>query len=199
MIPSRNVSIAWYRKVFGFGPSLTDILDGVFDVSICKHLQQCKSSDLPKELLGMEERQVIRSYKFGLCYLAPGQSTENEMFAYRSENASAAFNAFLGFMGEKIELKGWKGYRAGLDVNENQTGTHSVYTKWQGYEVMFHVSTLLPFNASDKQQLERKRHVGNDIVIIVFQDSDKPFQMSTLTSKQNHVVAFISPQGDGYK
>jgi hypothetical protein len=25
----------------------------------------------------------------------------------------------------------------------------------------FHVSTMLPFNEQDKQQLERKRHIGN--------------------------------------
>lgn len=63
-----------------------------------------------------EERQVIRSYKFGLCYLAKGQSTEEEMFANQAENSSAKFQQFLSFIGEKIELKGWKGYRAGLNV-----------------------------------------------------------------------------------
>ncbi len=33
---------------------------------------------------------------------------------------------------------------------------------------MFHVSTLLPLHESDVQKLERKRHIGNDIVIVVF-------------------------------
>ncbi|CAK5057246.1 unnamed protein product [Meloidogyne enterolobii] len=31
---------------------------------------------------------------------------------------------------------------------------------------MFHVSTLLPYTAGDTQQLQRKRHIGNDIVAI---------------------------------
>jgi RAP1 GTPase activating protein 1 len=115
------------------------------------------------------------------------------------DEASAAFNQFLTFLGERIELKGWKGYKAGLDVNDGQTGTHSYYTKWQGYEIMFHVAPLLPFNANDKQQLERKRHIGNDIVVIIFQDSDIPFQFSTISSKQNHVFAFVKPQEDSYK
>lgn len=105
----------------------------------------------------------------------------------------------MAFLGEKIDLKGWKGYRAGLDVNEGQTGKHSYYTKWQGYEVMFHVAPLLPFSNADKQQLERKRHVGNDIVVIVFQDSDVPFKFSSISSKQNHVFAFVKPKGDGYQ
>jgi RAP1 GTPase activating protein 1 len=65
------------------------------------------------------------------------------------------------------------------------TGTTSVYTTHVGYEIMFHVSTLLPYNAKDKQQLERKRHLGNDVVVIVFKDSDEPFAPNTVKSEFN--------------
>jgi len=34
-----------------------------------------------------------------------------------SEGHSKAYKEFLNFIGEHIELKNWKGYRAGLDVN----------------------------------------------------------------------------------
>ena len=40
---------------------------------------------------------------------------------------------------------------------------------------MFHVSTLLPYTIGDAQQLQRKRHIGNDIVAIVFQEQNTPF------------------------
>lgn len=50
------------------------------------------------------------------------------------------------------------------------TGKYSVYTIYEGHEVMFHVSTLLPFSRDNRQQVERKRHIGNDIVNIVFID-----------------------------
>ncbi len=46
---------------------------------------------------------------------------------------------------------------------DNTTGTHSVYTRFLGIEIMFHVSTLLPYFEKDKQQVERKRHIGNDV------------------------------------
>jgi hypothetical protein len=29
---------------------------------------------------------------------------------------------------------------------------------------MFHVSTMLPFTPNNRQQLSRKRHIGNDMV-----------------------------------
>ncbi len=33
------------------------------------------------------------------------------------------------------------------------TGTESYYTEYAGNEIMFHVSTMLPFVASDAQQV----------------------------------------------
>jgi len=69
-------------------------------------------------------------------------------------------------------LKDWKGYRAGLDVTSNilynlrnrfnkkkffldgNTGTHSIYTEYLGHEIMFHVSTLLPFSTTNSQQVK---------------------------------------------
>jgi RAP1 GTPase activating protein 1 len=73
----------------------------------------------------MEERQVIRSYKFGLEYCAPGQTTEAQCLHNTHglnvdnniESTSAEYKNFLAFLGETINLAGWKGYRAGLDVS----------------------------------------------------------------------------------
>ena len=36
---------------------------------------------------------------------------------------------------------------------------------------MFHVSTLLPYTPGCDQQVGRKRHIGNDLVVILFQVS----------------------------
>lgn len=52
------------------------------------------------------------------------------------------------------------------------TGLYSVYTNWRGIEIMFHVSTLLPYERHDPQKLQRKRHIGNDIVCVVFLEAD---------------------------
>jgi RAP1 GTPase activating protein 1 len=81
----------------------------------------------------------------------------------------------------------------------NNTGTHSVYTKWQGYEIMFHVATLLPFKASDNQQLEKKRHIGNDLVIIIFHEGKQPFDMASIPSQQNHMAVIVTPEPNGYR
>ena len=44
-------------------------------------------------------------------------------------------------------------YRGGLDTCHDQTGEKSIYTEFKGQEIMFHVSTLLPYDASDRQQV----------------------------------------------
>ncbi|KAJ3090340.1 hypothetical protein HK100_007475 [Physocladia obscura] len=191
------------------GPKVENLMSAFSSGIPARALALVKSPGLPNELLAMEERQVIRSYKFGVGYCKARQVTEADMMSNRhvlkvndlmADDASPAFKSFLSFLGETIELRGWKGYRAGLDVSgTNQTGTHAIYTKWQGYEVMFHVSTLLPYNEKDKQQLERKRHLGNDIVVIIFQDTDDQFQLSSISSHQNHILAFVKPEGDGFK
>lgn len=43
---------------------------------------------------------------------------------------------------------------------------------------MFHVSTMLPFTPNDEQQIQRKRHIGNDLVSLVFIDM-KDQELST--------------------
>ncbi|KAJ8969540.1 hypothetical protein NQ314_001692 [Rhamnusium bicolor] len=58
--------------------------------------------------------------------------------------------------------------------SSDMTGKYSVYTIYEGHEIMFHVSTLLPYSRDNRQQVERKRHIGNDIVNIVFIDADDP-------------------------
>jgi len=50
------------------------------------------------------------------------------------------------------------------------TGEYSIYTKFQDIEIMFHVATYIPFTLEDRQQVERKRHLGNDIVVLIFRD-----------------------------
>jgi len=39
---------------------------------------------------------------------------------------------------------------------------------WYSPQVMFHVSTYLPYDAFDPQQIPRKKYIGNDLVTIVF-------------------------------
>lgn len=44
---------------------------------------------------------------------------------------------------------------------------------------MFHVSTLLPQDLKNEQQVTKKRFIGNDIVVIIFKEEGAPIITKT--------------------
>jgi len=73
------------------------------------------------------------------------------------------------------------------------TGLYSVYTHWRNIEIMFHVSTLLPYEKHDPQKLQRKRHIGNDIVCVVFLEADNTrFSPACIKSHFLHTFILVS-------
>ncbi|XP_018614801.1 GTPase-activating Rap/Ran-GAP domain-like protein 3 isoform X6 [Scleropages formosus] len=148
--------------------------------------------DIQKDLLVLEEQEGSVNFKFGVLYAMDGQLTDDEMFS--NEKGSENFEKFLNLLGDKITLQGWTGYRGGLDTKNDTTGLESIYTVYQGHELMFHVSTMLPYSKENKQQVERKRHIGNDIVTIVFQEGDdasSSFKPSMIRSHFTHIFALV--------
>ncbi|XP_030317256.1 GTPase-activating Rap/Ran-GAP domain-like protein 3 [Calypte anna] len=158
--------------------------------------------EIQKDLLVLEEQEGSVNFKFGVLYAKDGQLTDDEMFS--NETGSESFQRFLHLLGDTISLKGWTGYRGGLDIKNDTTGTSSIYTVFQGHEIMFHVSTMLPYSRENKQQVERKRHIGNDIVTIVFQEGEESspaFKPSMIRSHFTHIFALVryNKQNDSYR
>ncbi|XP_067360643.1 rap1 GTPase-activating protein 1 isoform X3 [Channa argus] len=140
-------------------------------------------------IVTFDEHVISNNFKFGVIYQKFGQTSEEELFGNMEE--SPAFVDFLEFLGQKIELYDFKGFRGGLDVSHGQTGTESVYTSFHNKEIMFHVSTKLPYTEGDSQQLQRKRHIGNDIVAIVFQEENTPFVPDMIQSNFLHAYVVV--------
>lgn len=174
-----------------------------------------QNEQIEDQLLKLDEQGLTNHYKVGIMYCKAEQSTEEEM--YNNEEAGPAFDEFLETIGKKVRLQGFNKYKAGLDnkckfvysfrfcfcfkynFNTNRytfvadsTGLWSVYAQHQEREVMFHVSTMLPFTPNNKQQLLRKRHIGNDIVTIVFQEPGAyPFTPKGIRSQFQHVFVVV--------
>ncbi|XP_053240514.1 signal-induced proliferation-associated 1-like protein 1 isoform X4 [Podarcis raffonei] len=143
-----------------------------------------------EQLMKLDEQGLSYQLKVGIMYCKSGQSTEEEM--YNNESAGPAFEEFLQLLGERVRLKGFEKYRAQLDTKTDSTGTHSLYTTYKDYEIMFHVSTMLPYTPNNKQQLLRKRHIGNDIVTIVFQEPGaESFSPKNIRSHFQHVFVIV--------
>ncbi|TMW51106.1 hypothetical protein DOY81_003806 [Sarcophaga bullata] len=177
------------------------------DASTMKNPKEIFAADIQKDLLLLEEQEGSVNFKFGVVYMKPGQSCDDEMLS--NQEASQDFEEFLDVLGERVRLKGWDRFRGGLDVKGDMTGKYSVYTLYEGHEIMFHVSTLLPFSKDNRQQVERKRHIGNDIVNIVFIDQSASENIDTvlptmfdptwIKSQFTHIFAVVTKTQQTYR
>ncbi|XP_060791152.1 rap1 GTPase-activating protein 2b isoform X3 [Neoarius graeffei] len=146
-------------------------------------------------ILNYDEHELNNTFKFGVIYQKFGQTSEEELFGNNEE--TPAFTEFLQVLGDCVELQDFKGFRGGLDVRNGQTGSQSVYTVFKGQELMFHVLTKLPFIEGDMQQVQRKRHIGNDIVATVFQEEATPFVPDMIASNFLHAYILVQVENPG--
>uniref|UniRef100_A0A674A757 Signal-induced proliferation-associated 1 like 2 n=1 Tax=Salmo trutta TaxID=8032 RepID=A0A674A757_SALTR len=173
------------------GLPLKEVLEYVVPELNIQCLRLATSSPkVPEQLLKLDQQGLSFQHKVGIMYCQAGQSTEEEM--YNNENASPALEEFMELLGQRVRLKGFTKYRAQLDNKTDSTGTHSLYTTYKDYELMFHVSTLLPYTPNNRQQLLRKRHIGNDIVTVIFQEPGAlPFTPKNIRSHFQHVFIIV--------
>ncbi len=87
---------------------------------------------MAKELSALEMNQIGNNYKWGVLYMKFQGQTEDQMYANGEQiisfffdilfivQTSTAFEEFLGFLGEKVTLKGFQGFRGGLDIKSNK-------------------------------------------------------------------------------
>ncbi|KAG8186607.1 hypothetical protein JTE90_019929 [Oedothorax gibbosus] len=127
-------------------------------------------SSTPDELIKLDQVFIKTELKVGVVLIKEGQSSEEQIL--NNVSHTPLFDEFLSVLGERIRLKGFDKYKGGLDSVHDLTGTESVYTSWRGIEVIFHVSTMLPHEEHDPQKLQKKRHIGNDIVCVAFLEAD---------------------------
>ncbi|XP_031641808.1 rap1 GTPase-activating protein 2 isoform X3 [Oncorhynchus kisutch] len=143
----------------------------------------------PDLITAFDEHRVSPNFKFGVLYQREGQLTEEDILCNNEE--SEEFQEFLSILGATVALQGFTGFRGGLDVYHGQTGNDAVFTSFHGREIMFHVSTKLPFTEGDTQQLQRKRHIGNDIVAVVYQEGHTPFLSDVIGSHFLHCFLVV--------
>ncbi|XP_073790313.1 rap1 GTPase-activating protein 2b isoform X4 [Danio rerio] len=146
-------------------------------------------------IVNYDEHELNNTFKFGVIYQKFGQTSEEELFGNSEE--TPAFTEFLRVLGDCVQLQDFKGFRGGLDVSHGQTGSQSVYTVFKGQELMFHISTKLPYIEGDTQQLQRKRHIGNDIVAAVFQEEATPFVPDMIASNFLHAYILVQVENSG--
>lgn len=114
-------------------------------------------------------------------------------------SGSARYTEFLKSLGRLLCLEDCPRdvvYLGGLD----QAGTDGCFAYF--YEdditqVVFHVATLMPNHPGDLQCNNKKLHIGNDFVTIVYNNSSHPYAFGTIKGQFNFAEVVIQPLPGG--
>ncbi|XP_062444519.1 tuberin isoform X6 [Rhea pennata] len=134
------------------------------------------------------------THKIAVLYVGEGQNN-NEIAILSNEHGSYRYTEFLTGLGKLIELKDCqpdKIYLGGLDV----CGEDGQFTYCWHDDIMqaiFHIATLMPTKDLDKYRCDKKRHLGNDFVSIIYNDSGEEFKLGTIKGQFNFVHVIITP------
>lgn len=164
----------------------------VHNQSRLKLLEQGPKVD--RSLKHLDQAPTRETMKIGVLYVGRKQRTQQEIL--QNDRGSRAYEQFLDQLGWEVDLTTHKGFLGGLDSNPKSlsNGRKTLYYATSHSEVVFHVVSRMPTKEGDMQQIDKKRHVGNDYVHIVWSENDShEYDPSTITSHFNDVQVVIYP------
>ena len=150
--------------------------------------------DFTKRALSSFDRtDTVDGHKSGVIYIGYEQSEESAILA--NTCGTRAYEEFLAGLGTSVQLQGAKFNPQGLDRESNIDGTHTYAWRDRVTEIVFHVATMMPTDLeNDPHSNNKKRHIGNDRVKIIYNNSGQAFKFDTFPSDFNNVNIVISPE-----
>ena len=150
------------------------------------------------EVLDFISSSVINR-KFGVIYIPKECSLHSEEILSSTPSSTKYLN-FIKKLGVCIRLKDYAGFNGGLDTSQDLDGKFTVSRNSETQQIIFHVATMMPnIFSNDKFMVNnKKRHLGNDNVHIVFNESETPYDPNTLSGEFNFVQIEINPLGKSY-
>nr|CAG8641283.1 3604_t:CDS:2 [Entrophospora candida] len=146
-----------------------------------------------RTLTVLDNIPVVDFHKIGVLYVGKNQNKETEILS--NIHGSQDYTKFLSSLGTLIKLKDCKNvYTGGLDTKYDTDGDYAYYWQDDITQVIFHCATLMPTNMIDDPQCNlKKRHIGNNYVTIVYNDSGDTYAFDTLPGHFNLINIVISP------
>jgi len=83
-------------------------------------------------------------------------------------------------------------YLGGLD-RSGTDGQCAYFYQDEIMQVIFHVATLMPTNPEDPHCSNKKLHIGNDFVTVIYNDSSQPYPFGTIKGHFNFVEVVVDP------
>eukprot|EP01133_Synstelium_polycarpum_P016306 gene16306-19394_t len=168
---------------------------GLLDMTRAPALGQLDSTlKLGRALQQLDITPSREILKIGVIYVGEGQDDQRDIL--HNDAGSPLYESFVDGLGWPVDLRTHQGYLGGLDKKKS-TGTHAPYYANTTLETIFHNITSMPTNLSDPQQIHKKRHVGNDIVNVIWSEHINDYSPTTITSQFNDAHIVVYPLSNG--
>ncbi|RXM27679.1 Tuberin [Acipenser ruthenus] len=169
-----------------------------------------KSQLMDRTVKVLDQMPPYDTHKIGVVYVGEGQ-INNEVAILSNEYGSYRYAQFLTGLGKLIHLKDCDPdqiFLGGLDqygddgeftycwhddIMQGKDGELTYCWHDDIMQAIFHIATLMPNRESDKGCCNKKRHIGNDFVIIVYSDAGEEYKLGTIKGQFNFVEVIIKP------
>ncbi|CAG5135505.1 unnamed protein product, partial [Candidula unifasciata] len=132
------------------------------------------------------------THKIGVLYMGKGQASD-EKTLLSNEYGSPRYTEFIQSLGQMIsidEAEKEKMYLGGLNSCD---GKFTIAWQDESLRMIFHVATLMPNLPGDTRFNNKKSHIGNDFVTVVYNDSTEDYKSGTISGQFNFVSIVIRP------
>ncbi|KAJ1569682.1 Tuberous sclerosis 2-like protein [Nowakowskiella sp. JEL0078] len=141
----------------------------------------------------LDRTPIVDLHKVGLVYVGPHQCHESDILG--NTHGSRTYNMFLHSLGHHVRLKNCRHVNTGgLDTTDNLDGEFALYYWHDDFsQLIFHTTTLMPTSSVDAAQTAKKRHIGNNYVLVVWNESGNDVAFDTFPGQFNVAHVVITP------
>ncbi|MDP2436547.1 MAG: GTPase-activating protein, partial [archaeon] len=158
------------------------------------------SEPLEKRIIELETFQAYNmnrtttNFKLGVLYADDTTVDESSLFM-KDPSDDEDYAEFLSFLGDKVPIDTPDVYTGGLSSADSAHILHSIHATRPDVQIMYHVNSwILPQPTAQDTIFRRKRHIGNDSIVIVFNKSNSPFDPSIIKSQYIQCYFVIEKQ-----
>uniref|UniRef100_A0A8C4WWL8 Tuberin n=1 Tax=Eptatretus burgeri TaxID=7764 RepID=A0A8C4WWL8_EPTBU len=153
-----------------------------------------KSQVIERAVKVLDRMPPYDTHKIGVIYVGEGQA-HSEAAILANEWGSPRYAYFIQALGRLVRLQDCDPehvFLGGLDTG-GEDGRFACCSHDDIMQMMFHVATLMPNKETDKNCSNKKRHICNSYVTVVYNDSHDEYKLGTLTGQFNFVEIIIKP------
>lgn len=137
-----------------------------------------KNDTLVRSISCLDRITPYETHKVAVLYIGPGQ-VKSKIDILSNQMGSLRYTNFIQKLGHTVNLEDVDPnvcFLGGLDKNED--GPYSISWGDHLVQAIFHVGTLMPLK--DHNCNSKMRHIGNDFVAIIYNNSGEKFDILTV-------------------